>query len=197
MGFSLIGPGNFTEPGNGIYMDGRENVEVRNGVVRGFGDNGILEDSYDYGKNHRIIGVRANGNGYYGIALKGVCHLVKDCTVSENMMSGLFAYRGSTITGNTAYNNQYSGIYANGGNTVTGNTAYNNQKDGIEVAFGCTVAENTACFNQQNGIYLSADCLVHGNTATINNQSGGAYTDISCFQGNCTLVDNHVTTPTS
>ena len=181
MGFSLIGPGSGT--GTGIYMSDRANVEVRNGTVRNFGDCGIHEYSYN-GKNHRIIGVRASGNGWAGIRLCGSGHLVKDCTASDNNYSGIYARYGCTVTGNTAYSNQIDGINASYGCILTGNTALNNQNYGIYAGNGSTVTGNAARDNKY-GIYPYKDCFVHENTAT-NNTSD----NISAC-GTCTFGTNH------
>lgn len=70
MGFSLSGPGSGTN--YGIYMNGRSNVEIRNGTIRNFGSYGIYADSGSVG-NHRIINVRAVGNQGGGIVLSGAC----------------------------------------------------------------------------------------------------------------------------
>ena len=55
MGFSLVGPGG-TGLYDGIHMNGRTNVEVRNGTVRNFPQHGICEcESHCSGKGHRVI----------------------------------------------------------------------------------------------------------------------------------------------
>ena len=60
MGYNLIG----TDSGNGcgIFMNGRKNIEIRNGTVWNFGGDGIYEAKYpteadlNYGAGHRVIG---------------------------------------------------------------------------------------------------------------------------------------------
>ena len=56
MGFSLIGPGGIGAY-NGIDMDQKTNVEIRNGTVKNFAGNGIYED-YSFGEGHRVINIR-------------------------------------------------------------------------------------------------------------------------------------------
>ena len=193
MGYSVTGPGSGTN--YGIYMNGRTNVEIRNGTVRDFGRDGIYENSSS-GKEHRIIGVRAVSNGITGIYLKGNGHLVKNCTAADNAYHGIFATNnGSTITGNTAYNNQINGIYADDGSTVTGNTAYDNQGYGIAVGYGCTVTGNTAYNNRGTGIIANSGSTVTGNTARSNNQhnftnSAGIWVGSDCLVKGNTLDDN-------
>jgi len=128
MGFSLIGPSN-SSLYSGIYMNGRKNVEVRNGTVSGW-HLGVSEYS-NAGSHHRMIGVRANGNRY-GIYLNGTDHLIKGCIASQGTFgsgSGLVIGTG-TIGGCTAMNfikvDSYSGfgIFIGGG-TASGNVVAN------------------------------------------------------------------------
>ncbi len=176
MGYSLIGPGSGTN--YGVYMDNRRNVEICNGTVRDFGSHGIYEASR-YGKEHRIIGVRAISNGDYGISLlrynEGYGHLVKDCTAADNAGYGILAGSSSTVTGNTAYNNQGIGIYAYQGCTVSGNTAsYNGGSAGIVGGSGCTVIGNTVRRNNGSGIAVNSGATVIGNTVYNNNTQDAA-----------------------
>ena len=120
MGFSLIG----SDVGDGIDMDGRANVEVRNGTVKGFGYNGVREQSSN-GKSHRIIGLKVHGNGATGILLYGSGHLIKDCTASDNDYVGIYAGKGCAVIGNiTCFNNV--GMCFTEHCLVDGNTAYGN-----------------------------------------------------------------------
>jgi hypothetical protein len=156
MGYNLIGPGSGTN--YGIYMNGRSNVEIRNGTIRGF-EYGIYEKDEYLGKDHRLIDVRSVSNVQGGIYLFGSGHLVKDCTASYNGNSaagnvfGIYAGYASMVTGNTTHRNGISatgstvyGIYAASGSTVTGNTAHYNgylsvstTVYGIYAEGGCTV----------------------------------------------------------
>ena len=182
MGFSLIGlpgTGKGSSTGNGIFMSGRANVEVRNGTVRDFGLSGIYEDTVVKGMNHRIISVRSNGNGGAGIYIEGQNHLIKDCTASNNGDVGICAEYGSRVTGNTAYKNQHDGVKVCHYCTVTGNTAYENGGDGISTSYGCTVRGNTASQNQEDGIYVVGNSTVTGNTV-YSNTNDGLYVDHNC-----------------
>jgi len=179
-GFALIGPDSGN--GNGIYMNGWTNVEIRNGTVRDF-RHGIGEDSA-YGKNHRIINVRAVSNQEHGIWLSGRGHLVKDCTAGKNSGWGIWTIYGSTVTGNTSYNNNSGGIYTNVGSTVTGNTSFNNGGDGIYTVSGCTVAGNTVKSNGDEGICASHGSTVTGNTVCDNTGDG---IQVSYY---CRVTDN-------
>jgi parallel beta-helix repeat protein len=176
-GYSISG--NNTSGGYGIYMNGRSNVEIRNGTIRNFGSHGIYEESSS-GNSHRVVNVRVMNNKGNGILLLGSNHMVKDCTTSNNGGSGIYTHVGCMISGNTVYDNGYEGISANSGSTIIGNTAYSNGGHGIYCNGGgvCTVKNNTVSYNQWNGISLNGNSLVDGNTAYENNQSGGLYYNI-------------------
>ena len=130
-GYNLIGSG----AGNyhGVYMNGRSNIEVRNGTVRNFGRNGIRDASAS-GQNNRIINVRAISNGldgfYTGIFLLSANSLIKGCTSSGNTGNGIYIGAGSMVIGNTACSNQNWGIWLSGNNLVDQNTAFNNNQSG-------------------------------------------------------------------
>ena len=212
-GFSLVGS---TNSGGGIYMNGRSNVEVRNGTIHNF-NIGVYEASSS-GRNHRVIGVRALFNAIAGIQLAGRSHVVQGCTASNNGTSasgvvvyGIYAGMRSTVTGNTVNNNGTSAnsdIYAilgSDGSTVTGNTSSSNGTSatasvvyGIKTGDGCTVSGNTAYDNGASatsavsvyGLYVGIGCSVVGNTASNNGASAGG-TVYGIYLGGSDLVDQN------
>ena len=170
MGFNLAGSGQGIY--HGIYMNQKTNVEIRNGTVRNFPQDGIHEESV--GTGHRIINIRTRNNGRRGIyfASEGRNHIVKNCTAVGNASNGIDAAgSGSTVTGNTCYNNALSGIYAGNGSTVTGNNCSYNGDDGISAGSGSTVIGNTCLYNTNYGIDLGGYNLVDQNTAYGNGTS--------------------------
>ena len=185
-GFALVGPDSGTN--YGIYMNGRSNVEIRNGTIRDFGYPAIYESSSIYSSSHRAVNIRALSNGY-GIYLFGYGHLIKDCTAAENGSNGIYAGKDCTVTGNTAYDNGFTGIGAGGGCTVTGNTCYDNGDDGISTSDGCTVTGNTCCDNGDDGIYAGSGSTVTGNTA-YNNDGTGISADSGCTVTGNTCYSN-------
>ena len=168
MGYTLKGPDSGTKAG--IYMNGRSNVEVRNGTVRDF-YYGIHEGS-TAGRHHRIINVRAMSNFYCGIRLYGKGNLVKDCTAAENDFYGIYTGSGSMVTGNTCYSNGDNGIYTDSGCTVTGNTCYDNGGNGLLAGTGCTIIGNTSRLNTGDGIYFLGLGTIADNTADRNSGYG-------------------------
>jgi len=165
MGFSLIGPSTGSLLYSGIYMNGRNNVEVRNGTVIGW-HLGVSEYS-NGGSHHRMIGVRANGNTY-GIYLNGTDHLIKGCTASQGTFgsgSGLVIGTG-TIGGCTAMNFTKVDIYSGFGIFVGGGTASGN------VVANCTGTS-------ASGIYATGSATISHNqvsncTTGINGAGGGS-----------------------
>ena len=187
MGFGLIGSG----AGNydGVYMNARTNVEIRNGTIRDFGLYGIREGSTN-GKGHRIINIRVEGNGSSGIRLFGKSNLVKGCTALENGYNGIYAEYGSTVTGNICYHNQNeNGIYAGSGSTITGNTCFYNQVNGIYAGSGSTITGNTCYYNQNRGISAGHGSTITGNTCRDNEDDGIYAVNGSTITGN-TCHDN-------
>jgi parallel beta-helix repeat protein len=175
----------------GIYINGRSNVEIRNGTVRDFGGAGIREAT-SAGRRHRVINVRVEACGEDGIRLDGEGHLVKDCAVADNQYDGIEVGSGSTVTGCICYNNQRHGIDAALGCTVSDNTVYNNQYDGIDTQQSCTVSGNTAKGNQNDGIHAGSGSTVSGNT-THNNAHCGIIVDHGCTVTGNTAYNNERT----
>ena len=153
MGFSLIGPGG-TNSYDGIYMHTRTNVEIRNGIIRNFGHNGITE-AQTAGTSHRIINIRFQDNTAYATYLRSTGNLIEKCTAVNNGY-GFYSRLSSTITGNTCYNNTNYGISVYMGSTVIGNTCYDNGANGIAVSNGSTVVNNTCYSNNNYGMRVLA-----------------------------------------
>jgi parallel beta-helix repeat protein len=178
-GYSLIGPDfDSGTNNNGIYMNGRTNVEIRNGTVTGFGGNGIYEENNDEGSGHRVIAVRALSNGAHGIILWGSMHIVKDCTATFNSFAissghgALTCGSASTVIGNVAANNNIIGIKTGSGCIISDNTVSNNYY-GISAWYGCNIIDNTSSYNGQVGIRAGGDGnLIKGNTLLANTQYG-------------------------
>lgn len=147
MGFSLTNSG--TSAANGIYMNGRTNVEIRNGTVSGFSVGtysvGILEEGSS-GSNHRAVNVRATSNSY-GIFLNGINHLIKSCDGSNNTATGLGSNSG-TIADCMASNNAY-GILLYGAGNILGNTTINNSVNNFYLGNG----EATSIMVDRNSAY--------------------------------------------
>ena len=169
MGYSITGPSSGSK--SGVYMNGRTNVEIRDGTIQSFGKDGIYEVSAN-GKAHRIINMRLLYNKHHGTYLSGTSNLIKDCTADGNDGHGIHAGSYSTVSGNIVCNNQSYGIYASEGSTVSGNTTYNNEDYGISVSKGCTVKGNTCSKNGDHGIAADYGSVVSNNTVYNNTIHG-------------------------
>lgn len=162
MGFSITGSGS----GNGIYMSGSKNVEIRNGTVTGFAYG--INESGSSGVAHRIINVRAVGNTN-GIYLYCTGNLVAGCEASETGSGNYAIYIGwqAIISGCTVTLDSGNGIMCSG--TVRDNVVIGNSTTGTGISawFGSLVKGNEVkgC---ATGIVVAASssASVIGNTVT-------------------------------
>jgi hypothetical protein len=209
-GFVITGPG--AGSNSGILINGRNNVEIRNGTVRGF-SRGIY-DGYATGESYRVLGVRAVANSTAGIYFTGTNNQIRDCTVSSTGVSaanisiyGIYTGAGSTVANNTVTRTGHQAtatsfifcIMTNTGCIVTNNTVYNNGTSaagyvyGISVSSGCTLTGNNVHNNGTSatvgvvfGIYATnAGNTITGNTVYSNGSSAAVnVTGIYATNGN-------------
>ncbi|MBN2317244.1 MAG: right-handed parallel beta-helix repeat-containing protein, partial [Sedimentisphaerales bacterium] len=173
-GYSLMGPtSSFNETCSGIYMDGRTNVEIRNGTITNFPNVGIYEaDSGEtiLASGHRVIDVRVTSIGAEGIILWGLNHTVRGCTVTQTQIDieqgfgAITCGHISFINNNVVSENGIIGIRTNIGCLIRDNTIADCSY-GILPGEGSSVIDNTVTFCG-DGIWIrDADgCLVRGNT---------------------------------
>jgi parallel beta-helix repeat protein len=152
MGFSLSHTA-ISGLGMGIAL-GSNNVEIRNGTIRGFYI-GIFSASTS-GYNHRVINIAAlnPGVGTSGgnILLAGTDHLVKNCTAANCGASGIEIGSG-TITGCRAFGNGAHGfIIEPGPGIFIGNMARNNRGTGFRFYSSSKIMldQNSASDNTYN-----------------------------------------------
>jgi hypothetical protein len=114
MGFCLNGPtGSWTN--TGISMNGRKNVEVRNGRMTYWGN--CIVDS-GTGSGHRVINVRVQCYDQ-GVNLGGSGHLIESCT-AYNCIKGLAAGNG-VISGCTVIGYAPTTYGISGSGTISNN----------------------------------------------------------------------------
>ena len=147
MGFSLTNTYASGWAANGIYMNGRNNVEVRNGTLVNFQE--AVFESSSSGANHRAINLRLNNCGD-GIYLRGKNHLVKDCTASNNY-DGI-AIDAGTISNCVACDNTNFGIRLTGAGSVIGNIANNNTIRNFSLGTASTATNITVNRNSASGL---------------------------------------------
>lgn len=182
-GYSIIGPtAAHNETCSGIYMDGCKNVEIRNGTITNFPNNGIFEADtgvVSEASGHRVIDVRVTLIGAHGIILSGFNHMVRDCTVTQtqiNLEQGFGAITCgsmSAVIGNVVSENNIVGIRAGLGCMIRDNTLANCNY-GIIPEDGCSVINNIISFMTMDGIWIRdvEGCLIKGNTLRGNQRNG-------------------------
>ncbi len=167
------------------------NITIRNGSVRGWGNEGVDLGS-NFADNSTVIDVRASGNAGSGItvgtggmitgcsaAFNGGTGIsttsggtITRCSAAGNTSNGIAAGSGSTITGCSAFDNTANGISTSGGSTITGCSASLNRARGISTANGSTIIGCLANRNSGNGIAVTTNCLVLANTCQANGNIG-------------------------
>jgi parallel beta-helix repeat protein len=155
MGFNLAGSGPGPSGGNGIYINSDlNNVEVRNGSVKGF-SNGIYSPASN-GKSHRLANLRVSGCNF-GISDGSFGTIITGCQAANNTHTGIGIFGSDTIVDkNTAYLNTVYGFYIPSGGIVINNAARSNGT-GFYLANVATqlVDRNASFANSTNWIGLS------------------------------------------
>jgi hypothetical protein len=169
MGFVLTRPNNVGEY-KGIYINGHNNVEVRNGTVKGW-----YVGVQSFGARQRVIGIRASGN-YLGVGLTGNDHLIQGCTADGTSAKayGLAIDGTGTISGCTAANfSSYlldpwagHGIILSSG-TASNNVVINCGAIGIRGRGPATISHN-AVINCTTGISSEGGGSIVGNAVLAN-----------------------------
>lgn len=194
-GFALIGAAGSLD---GINMPAfRENVVIRNGHIRGWGESGI-ESRIDLG---RIEHITAADNGAWGIdnAPSGTFTTrIVSCVVLNNgdLVAGSGGIRGgqaSFIKDCLSFNSTGDGITAGNGCIVTGCIARSNGDDGIVASAYGTVTRCTAIANTGDGIEGGNDCFVTGNTCASNGSGGADGAGIHATSIDNRIEGNHCT----
>jgi hypothetical protein len=204
MGFSLIYKGKASaDAPNAIYMNGRNNVEIRNGSISGWGG-GIYDSG---GQAHRILNLRISAF-VDAIFLGGDGHLIKNCVCeAAGSTVGDFIFLGTgTISDCIVKFNGGNGIDSGGGiikdNVITGTGSGNgvrtignstcslimgNEVSNCAVGIDCTntsgVIGNTVNTSaaSQTGIILNGSCLLDQNTVL---GSGTHYSGTTTYNRN-------------
>lgn len=190
-GFCINGQANAATL-NGVDLEGAPTtIVVRNGLVVGWGGNGIdlnvagaspgkrvesivARDNLGHGINGQdsvaVIGCTAVGNGGVGIAGSSACTFIS--CVSRGNQTGFSGGSACTVIDCAARVNDENGIVASTGSTVRSCAAQDNGGHGFLIggasaAHGCTSTEN-----HLDGFQLSSDAAAYDCTATDNLDSG-------------------------
>jgi len=183
-GFALIGG---LGSSNGVKVVGgaRHNINIRNGVVRGWGICGV-----DAASAHESImeGLTVFTNKADGLKI-GDNAQVRNCGAFKNNGNGIVAGSDTTITDCKARDSVLHGINAGVASKVTDCTAAHNGvgNAGIMVSDYCTVRNCTTVGNQGDGIRATSQCRIVGNNSGNNTSSG-----IRVLGSNNRIEDNNV-----
>lgn len=167
-GFAVEGKG--SPPSGGIYVsNSHHNISIRNGVVRGWGANGICA-----GDAHQseVVSVTAFTNGNIGIDL-GENALIQDCGSFKNGAHGIVASSAATVRECKTRDNTGLGIFVGGGGKISGCVSGNNGSSGVYATMYCGIMDCTVTDNGLNGIVVDKNCRVTGNSSGSNTSGAG------------------------
>jgi hypothetical protein len=203
-GFELLGvPGSL----DGVSATvGVNNVQVRNGSVRSWGDEGLdftnggsisITDvsvltcagfGISINPNSTATRCKTVSNGAGGIATGTNC-VVTACTAQGNTGGGILAWVGCTVVDCTATTNTGNGISTSNGSTIAGCAAIDNTANGISVASGCTISNCSAANNDLHGIVGTDGITVSGCTVRANFQNGITLNETAAVE-HCSALSN-------
>jgi len=193
MGFSLTGPGS-NGNGSGIYMNGRKNIDIKNGTIQKFSVAGIIEENI-FGFGHRIVGVKVKQNGQRGISLNCRAAIVQACIVTHNGnqstadVYGIYGLSDIKVIDNICNDNGFEatstvyGIYVYDNCVVSGNHVSNNGTFALYAIYGIHGNDGTKVENNivsGNGIGGAPVSTVYG----IYNKNGTTIGNIVKDNGN-------------
>ena len=205
-GYNVSGTGGNLS--SGIEVTGAfTGIAVRNGVVNGWGHEGIKASScsdchfsqlqiYSSGFDGLLAGegsvisqVSASSNGFDGIDA-GNGSTVTFCTAQGNTYDGIEADKGSIISESASYQNGGSGYKTNGACTVIGNSGSGNTGHGFSCGAGTTAKNNSAAENNLSGMYLFSGCHAENNTARDNARYGIECLDACMIRSNTAVLND-------
>jgi len=193
-GYSITGDGSLSD--YGVYINGHNDIIIKNGKIYGFMDGVYLSSS----SGNTITDITANSNMGTGIrlALSSNNNQLTGNTADSNFagISLVSSSGNNQMTGNTVNSNSIYGIFidSSNNNQLIGNTADSNPKYGISLdsSNNNQIINNIANSNGWYGISLdesSNNNQLIGNTVNSNND-GGIYLFVS--SNNNTIRGNKV-----
>lgn len=167
-GFSVVGvDGSLT----GVKATVSENnVVLRNGVVRGWGEHGV-ELVVLLGQRGMLVeNVQSSENGGHGIrANTGV---MRGCTATSNGSTGILVSINGSIESCTAAGNTIGGIYLGDAVVARGCTSISNGEVGFYVGVCGVLCDSVSRYNLGSGIMMSSGSTVRGCTSMGNHGHG-------------------------
>lgn len=187
MGFSLIG---VPQSLGGIMVEvPRDNITIRNGVIRDWGESGIdLAFSGSSGTCSLIENVHSLNNKAFGIRANNDS-IVRGCLVRSNPEAGISGGDNSLVESCIAVLNGAAGILAGTGSRISSCTAQQNTTDGISVGIETAVTNCSAAHNGGNGIVGNGSTITNCNCSS--NEGNGISTQAALIV-DCTVEMNAV-----
>ncbi len=178
-GFTLRGG-----TGDGVLVSGfpKKNIEIRNGTVAGWADDGI---DAAFCQNCRFEDLRLLGNAGTGLKARDNS-VVSGCTAQENG-TGISTFAGCAVSNCTARSNTGTGISAGTNNTLADCVSELSGGVGIAVGFGARVHNSVSASSGDDGFQTFADAVVQDCTAR-NNTGDGIQ-----VSSECRVLNNHCT----
>lgn len=182
MGFEVVGDRGTLD---GIHSDGpRDNITIRNGVVRDFEGTGIaVSSSGQLGDGGLLADLLISGNGGRG-CFANSNSTVRDCVSRDNAGTGFVAAQGLAFRSCFAVDNGGAGFSVSDASTLTGCTARGNGSTGFSVLSSSTLTACTALENGDDGFFTVGGVTVSGCVASSNAGDGIE----ASFQS--TIIDN-------
>jgi parallel beta-helix repeat protein len=172
MGFSMIGGAGSLD---GITTDGvRGLITIRNGVIGGWGDDGIDLSPTGSGEGSLVENIVASGNSMSGIVCANLA-VVRSCEVTSTLGAdgdGIRTGSHSVVEGCAAHNNSGTGIFVDTGSSVIDSVASFNGVDGIRAYYDCVVRGCAARENLDDGIETGQGSSIEGCAANANGAMG-------------------------
>jgi len=186
-GFALIGTTGAT---GGIRATGfRNNLTVRNGVVRNWPDGGVNLIFTGSGLNSLIEGVIARSNGSLGLHANNNA-IVRGCVAENNSGIGILIATSGVVTDCSVRSNSGTGIAVGESSVVQGCSVLNNGSSGISTGASSIVQDCCTTNNSIHGIVVASRCYVRGNASSANG-SGGSGAGIRISGGESRIEDNN------
>jgi hypothetical protein len=167
LGGGSAGPGTETR---GIYANGRKNITIKNGTVRGFMYGILLNDDppYTISQGHMIEDIRADMNTSTGIAIVGRANIIRNNQVVDTGGSsksihatGILIWGpGNRVINNDVYetkeqtaSGEAAGIVAShASGNVIGNNRVGNAELGAGTSYGIGIADSANAIVKDNTI---------------------------------------------
>lgn len=185
-GFALQG---VTGSLSGIVIEGRgqSGFTVRNGIIRQWGDAGIV--SLSSLNSVLLEALVVVGNDEDGAELFAKANVVRSCEFRTNGGHGLYVFDNARVTDCVAAENALDGFDVGEEGTFSGCTAQDNGDDGFDINSGATLLNCNARRNGGDGFDVSSSSTLVSCVSRDNGNVGFRCTSGSTLQA-CTAALN-------